>query len=73
MQSQLLRKDYKYTWANDSLRTAIICFKWDEETRLYKFVRCDYFGVSETYTVDDWAFLKDLATEVLSLCERGEV
>jgi hypothetical protein len=73
MQSQLLRKDYKFTWPNDSSRTAMICFKWDEETELYKFIRCDYFGVSETYTVDDWAFLKDLATEVLNLCERGEV
>jgi hypothetical protein len=73
MESKLIVKEYKYIWSNDSSRYALITFRWNENSGEYGFERCDFFGVRQTYTVDDWAFLKDLATEVLSLCERGEV
>jgi hypothetical protein len=71
MQSQLITKEYKYIWPNDNMRYALIYLRWDETLRKYVFQRCDYFGLTGTYKEDDWAFLKDLATEVLHLAENG--
>ena len=65
MSMRLVEKIYKYYWPKDSMRNAEIHFVGDDNG--WSFRNCDYVGVSNVYTLDDFEFLRDLANEILKL------
>lgn len=61
----LKKKVYEYVWDKDSTRRATITFVFNNDNR-WEFDGCDYRCLSKP-GIDDWKFLLDLASEVLSL------
>lgn len=68
--AKLHKMVYLYTWHKDSMKKANIMFGFDEQLEK-RFVQCQYLGVSEAYTIDDWDFLHDLSAEILKLENMG--
>jgi hypothetical protein len=74
MKSILTQKVYSFVWGKHDMRRAEIVFEaidvkrgddtWGKE---WQFLRCNFSGVEERYTIDDWQFLQELAEEIIML------
>ena len=70
MTAQLTEKIYTYIWPKDSMRYATI--KFSVADGKFSFDRCDFKCICKIYDVDDWAFLRDLAEEIVQLTKEGK-
>jgi hypothetical protein len=58
---------FRFVWGKNQIKIATIVFyKYDDG---WAFSKCDY-NIAKRYDLDDWCFLKDLATEILRLNEE---
>ena len=53
------------------IRTATIIFErnkpYEKRFIMWQFKECKYSGLSETYTEEDWDFLKEVADEIKNI------
>jgi len=72
MPTQRINKTYGFIWGKDNSHKAYIEFGLNYDGQ-WDFLSCKFEGIGKTYSLDDWAFLKELADEIKILCEQEGV
>ena len=72
MPTQRINKTYGFIWGKDNSRKAYIEFGLNYDGQ-WDFLSCKFEGIGKTYSLEDWAFLKELADEIKILCKQKGV